>query len=78
MEKNILDVQICVYNVQYISYPHGSCIVLTYKILCSRDPFNIKERGRGEGVGKMKWVLDFSPCVYPFNTKEGGGRRGVK
>jgi hypothetical protein len=50
-EKNILDVQICIYNVQYISYPHRRCIILTYKILCSKDPFNIKEGGGG---GKIK------------------------
>jgi hypothetical protein len=70
--KNILDVQICVYNVQYISYPHGSCIVFTYKFFCLKDPFNIKEEERG-GVDKMKWVLGLQPMCLgdPFNTKEG-------
>ncbi len=47
--------------VQYISYTHGSCIFFTYKILCSRDPFNTKKVVGG--VGKMKWVLDFNLCV---------------
>lgn len=60
-KKINLDVQICIYSVQYISYPHGSYIIFTYKILCLRDPFSIG--GVGEGVGKMKWVLDFSQCV---------------